>query len=217
MKARSFIEEAQAPVVGMPVSTTANFASFSNMSSKNVYSSYSRMNRDSSHSADYDQMMHFLPSPMCENPATLKHEVGVMKCTTEEMIDIAADYLTAKPFRRSVSKPFEDRLTEGTNRSSAHLTSNKLRSQYGGSREYVSTMENKPSLLTQASPHDPYLSNAQIQMPLVDENFASCKRLIRTDSHERLSVTSSERVNGDNHLYSKGRRWGGEGPSIFND
>ena len=45
----------------------------------------------------------------------------------------------------------------------------------------------------------------------------SAKRLIRTDSHERLSTISSERANAENLFYCKGRRWGGEsqGVSLF--
>jgi len=46
------------------------------------------------------------------------------------------------------------------------------------------------------------------------DTTSSAKRLIRTDSHERLSSISSERANAENLFYCKGRRWGGSSENL---
>ena len=226
MKARSFIEEVQSTVTGIPISQS-NFAfdgmgAYPSIKTSNVMhnsGSYPSMNTSNgmhnsglcfgSSQDSYPTSRSFTENQNQNQKSSfgIQQSTGGMKCTTEEMIQRAADYLAVTSCDPSQGQEMSYEA--------------KCRTSLSDHQQGIMESSVRSSLGTAC--HDPideavdvkrgfWHATSSLDNSLMGQGTfsSSTKRLSRTDSHEKLSNISSERVNEANQFYCKGRRWGGE-------
>jgi hypothetical protein len=125
------------------------------------------------------------------------------KCETEQMIQRAADFLAGTAYATQGSFGGSNVFGNGA-QDSCLSTINAGRSPH----------PDPPADRPQDSCSFGFGSAAASSLTYDDvyneSGSASTKRLMRTDSHEKLSGMSSNRVNSENMFCCKGRRWGGK-------
>jgi hypothetical protein len=214
MKARSFVEEAQGTVTGIPIS---NPSFVNDMMTQNYQSLAPGLRKDCGPTVNGFMGMPFFPGGLngCAMP---NHGLTRISKGSTEM---SSNGLSA-------GFPSSNR---GAHSQVPHCNQNIFESAYAYSqqgKQIVGDNLQNPSECQLALPAQasnfvteaPAFHGAAVCSgspassfgggPLPVDASSCAKRLIRTDSHERLSSISSERVNAENLFYCKGRRWGGE-------
>lgn len=204
MKARSFVEEALDPSVAVQPSGTA----FDCTDSKSHPVCSLMVQRSTADQiclpflSDCQRRMH---SSCHARPGPIKHNAESFICRNESVLGVAAIRTTASPFEPIMNKMGDDMIDEVKQKRTAVLAcAERLNSQSGAVKSRISTLHLVERLTNS------HMSASPPNMFMQDQDSTSSKRLIRTDSHEKLATVYSERANTDNVLYCKGRRWGGE-------
>jgi hypothetical protein len=215
MKARSFVEEAQSTVIGIPVSNS----SFVCDMMAQTYQSFAPRLRKECRSTDnaFTGMPTSEPSPnvfLSDQPSCC----AMLNQGLSRSSECSTDFLSAE-------FPSSNR---GTLSHIASCNQNMFDTAFASSQQgkQMDKLPNESRLdmnglparasafVTDASAfHNSTFCRSTPASSFGDSlsgDIGSCaKRLSRTDSHERLSNISAERSNAENLFYCKGRRWGG--------